>query len=830
MRKIPRWLRITLRISGGLLLLVVLLWLGLAAYVNMNKESVLRSIKAQLNDNINGELSIGSMEPYLLKGFPAVSFELRDVRLQDSLYKQHGHRLIDARYLYANVDVFSLIKGQPHIKALTLQDATIYLFTDSTGYSNKSIFGNNKKKKEPREKEQPKIGEFNFRNVLFVFENDTKFKLFKIQLQSLSGELDYTVTGWDARVDVNALIQEFNFNINAGSFLKNKRLDAELAVSYDEASAVINVPLQDIKIDNDELDLGAKFYTNTNPTKFTVNVRTENILYKNALELVSPNISKNLKYLDLKKPLKLQADIYGLMKFRDTPLVNVRWEVRDNIFTIPGAEITGISFTGDYTNEVDPAKGHNDKNSRIHAYGMKGNYMDIPFTADTIAVTNLITPTLEGRFKSKFDIAKLGPVVGDRSFRFKDGQADLNLVYKGSVNPKDDTTPTYVNGYVQIKNAALSYLPRNLNFTNSSLTLLFREHDLYLNDMRLHTGTTTLNMKGTVLNFVNLYYSDPAKVLIDLDIKSPMINLNEFRSLLANRGAYSSPAANGAQVARAANRLDNLLEQSSMHMLINVNQVKYRKFNASNIRADVSLTENAIAVKDVHVNHADGSIQLNARLNQGATVNQLDLDARVDNVHINQFLEAFENFGQQTLTPENIQGRFFTQAKLSGKITDKGDIVSRSLNGQLSFNLKDGALVNFGPLMNVGKYIFRKRRLERVEFKDLKNTLEVKGDKIVIPEMMIESTALNARVEGVYALGAGTDIGVDIPLRNPKKDELILDDSLRSDQQMKGLVIHLRAVDDENGKTKIKLQDRKAAQQQESEQKSRRERRRNRGN
>lgn len=71
--------------------------------------------------------------------------------------------------------------------------------------------------------------------------------------------------------------------------------------------------------------------------------------------------------------------------------------------------------------------------------------------------------------------------------------------------------------------------------------------------------------------------------------------------------------------------------------------------------------------------------------------------------------------------------------------------------------------------------------------------------------MYIESSALNMHVEGIYALGnTGTDLNIDMPLRNPKKDELVENDEIRHERNMKGIVLHLKAVDDEDGKLKIK--------------------------
>jgi hypothetical protein len=227
------------------------------------------------------------------------------------------------------------------------------------------------------------------------------------------------------------------------------------------------------------------------------------------------------------------------------------------------------------------------------------------------------------------------------------------------------------------------------------------------------------------------------------------------------------------------------------------------------------MAQKGISLKNVSVDHADGRILANAYMDQGGPVNHIDIDANINNVHINDFLDAFENFGQTTLSSKNIKGRFFAKAKVSGNIKDNGDLVSRSIHGTVDFNLKDGALVNFEPLMKVGKFLFRRRRLENVTFSDLKNSLDVKGDKIYIEPMLIESSAINAKVEGVYAIGAGTDILMDIPLRNPKRDELIFDDSLKAERQMKGLVLHLRAVDGDDGKVNIKWNRKEKEERQE---------------
>ncbi|RYE21629.1 MAG: hypothetical protein EOP42_25595, partial [Sphingobacteriaceae bacterium] len=55
----------------------------------------------------------------------------------------------------------------------------------------------------------------------------------------------------------------------------------------------------------------------------------------------------------------------------------------------------------------------------------------------------------------------------------------------------------------------------------------------------------------------------------------------------------------------------------------------------------------------------------------------------------------------------------------------------------------------------------------------------------------------------IYGLNNGTNIALDVPLRNPKKDEDITSKQELKDRRMKGIVLHILASDGENGKIKI---------------------------
>src|ERR1044071_9268637 len=97
-----RWLKISLISVISVIGLIILLWLGLAAYVQVNKKSILEDVTAQLNENLTGKLTIEDMDPTLIRGFPGIAISLNNVLLRDSLWDTHKKDLLRAKNIYVS--------------------------------------------------------------------------------------------------------------------------------------------------------------------------------------------------------------------------------------------------------------------------------------------------------------------------------------------------------------------------------------------------------------------------------------------------------------------------------------------------------------------------------------------------------------------------------------------------------------------------------------------------------------------------------------------------------------------------------------------------------
>ena len=794
-----RWMKISLSVGGLIFGLVLLAWMALAIYVYTHKEEILNAVTIQLNEDLNGALTIKRMEPSLIRGFPGISVSLEDVLLRDSLWSSHKHDLLNAKNVYVAINAFSILSGSASIRDIQLSNAEIYLLTDSLGVRNTDIFKKKSGSGDEQEGMSKKISRVYLNDVKLIIDDQQKHKLFKFNIISFRGDIDYSAGGWEAKVKTRSNIDFFAFNLKRGSFLKDKLLDLDINMNYKDKTGILAIPLQKIKINKDDLSIGGELNFQSEMSDYLIEVQAPSILFKDAKSLLSSHIISKLQAYEVKEALEVKAILSGKLKEGGDPLIKVNFKTRNNILSTRGEIIRDCSFTGIYTNELIKGQPRKDPNSVIAFYNLTGNFYDIPFKADSIQITDLRNPVFTGRFKSGFQLEKLNKILGANTFLFSAGTADLDLVYKAPFN-QSNKGKRYIHGIINVKNGAAAYKPRNLNLKDIRLVMNFNGEDLFLENLKVKSGTTSLSMDAVLKNFSNFYYTDPQKIQIDWKIKSPNVNLNEFMAFLGKRKQGSDPVGK-----RFAGNLDKMLDQASMKMDIEVDRLIFKNFQGKDLRTNITLKQSGIFINKLSLKQGGGSLDLTGHIDQSGSVNKFDVNSRINNVNVQNLFYAFENFGQDAITDKNLRGTFFGNASISGSMLDDGKIVPRSLRGKVSFDIRNGSLLNFEPMYKIGNFAFPNRDFSNIKFMNLKNTLSISQDKVNIPAMEIRSSVLNIFLSGVYSFGTGTDIGMRIPLRNPRKDELITDLDEKRERSLKGIVINLRAVDGDEGKVKIRL-------------------------
>ena len=798
------WLKNSIKILAGLVLLVIFFVIGAMLYVTYNKGRVLKIVSTELNQRLDGQITIGDMKPQLFKRFPNISVELKNVTIRDKRFAEHKRTLLDAKEFYVSLNAFSLLTGKASIDRIDINNATADLYTDSTGYSNLSVFKKGPKKlpKQPASKNVPHAFQlFSFSNLQLKVDDRSKNKLFYFDVRSISGRMQSPDTGWQARFHMDVLAKSMSFKTKNGSFIQNKPINGDFeATGNNDGKIALNSGA--VSIGPNQFKLDAVFGANKRPADFRIHLTCDQITWRQASQLVAANIKRKLDQYNVSEPVAVTARIEGSFA-GGNPFLYITAKVRDSKVSTPVTVFEKCGFDAIFTNNFENGKGFTDDNSVIRFMRFSGSYKQIPI--DTGSIININRPIATGNLRADFPVANLNTIMGDKIAHFTKGRATAYLRYKGDIVNYQLNKPV-VTGYINIRNADITYIPEKLKLINSSLSMNFTKDDLILRNIRLQSGHSIITMDGRVKNFMNLYYTAPEKMLLTWEIRSKRLYLNEFLSFLEGDGAKPSPKSkHRMNSGNAIDQLSNVLEKGTAAMHLDVSNVYYNKFLATDVHADLLTSEDAVVIKNVGLKHAGGFLKMNGSMRRGQDLNKLKLNTVISHVDVNEFFEAFDNFGLSDFTADNLRGILSAKTAITAGVTDDGKLVKNSVNGNLDVNLQQGQLLNFKPLYSIGKFAFPFRDLKDIRFRELNAHFDVNGDVFKVYPLKLSSNVINMDVSGIYGISKGTDLAIDVPLRNPKKDTTITDPAKLEKKRYKGVVLHLHAKADSTGKIKIGL-------------------------
>ena len=276
-------------------------------------------------------------------------------------------------------------------------------------------------------------------------------------------------------------------------------------------------------------------------------------------------------------------------------------------------------------------------------------------------------------------------------------------------------------------------------------------------------------MQGEAKNLLTLINTGPNNVNLDWDIYSPSLNLNSFTYLLKSGKKVTGNSSKKGALKNMASQIDRILEEGRLQIQLKADKLAYRKFEASNVLANISLVNDSYVINSVSMNHAGGRMNLAGSLVPHQHSNLAKINMTMANVDVSRVFRAFENFGQDGITDKSLEGQLSAKIDASLSLDESGKVSPASLVSTVDFSLKNGALNNYEPVKKLQKVIFKNRDFDNIRFAELKDRLDINNQEIKINRMEIQSSVLSMFVEGVYSQKGNTDLSIQVPLNNLKK-------------------------------------------------------------
>ena len=804
MKKILGW---TIKIAAGLLILLFLLFIGLTMYVNSHKKELIAQATETIHTKLSGNVTIEDLNVSLFRHFPSLSIRLINVSVTDSLYSKHQHKLLSAENLFVRLSTPSLITGRVLVNKFTLRNGGFYLFTDSTGYSNGYLLkpknSNPPKPSNTNEAAKKLLEKVLVENFWFHLEDVPGDKLYNITVEKLEASVKKSGEIFSIDVDKKLQIGGIAFKNKNGSFVGKQSMAGKYSLQFDAAQKKLSFNDMNLKIGEHPFVFTGVFLLGKE-NSFKLHITSQQILVDFARSLLTPKISKSIGIVSVKQPLDVDATIGGSLAGGD-PRVQVKFTTQNNQVDSKFINMTQCSFTGEYLNEVVPGNGYTDENSHIFVKEMSGIWEGMKLNIKDLNVMNLSHPSIAVQASSKFPLNELNSALQSETMKFTDGQGEFSLSYSGRTDSISSKNSTLI-GYLRFKNGTLFLNGPQASIQKCNGVFSFNNANLLVDSLKGELAGNAVYMKGRANNVLSVLSDDHVPVSLDWEIYAPLINLNSIRSVLMRK--VSTKQTRGKRktgISKTVENIDRLLSSGAVTASLRADRLRIEKMDARNFTANIQLEGNTWAVKSASLQHGDGSVAVSAYIKE-LSPNRLSFTSEIalKNVDAKKTFYAFENFGMKGISHEHIRGRLNLTAKYSLMLNGKGEPNMNSITGNANFSLKNGALLNFPPLLEVQKTAFKNRDFSNVQFAEISNKLVFENAGVTIKRMAINSSVLTLFLEGIYGLNNNTDISIQVPLKNLKKKEDEAHPEFISGDAKGGMSVFLRAATDKDGKMKIK--------------------------
>lgn len=788
----------------SVLVLLLAIFFGLLVYVEYNQVTLLERVKQTLSKNIRGELHIENLSLTFLKEFPNISLTIEDVSIKDSAFHKD---VFVAEKVFFRVNTLPLLRLKMDARSMVVENGKFYLYRDTAGYFNAEIFKVAKRDTTPTGNINFELEKLRIENLQIVSINDLMGQHISVVAKDIRGTVNNKGDKLVIPLEGTAHIDSMIFKAGKGAFFINKDATIKTTLEYLQEEKKLNILESPIVMDGQTYKMTGYFKFDKKPAYINLEIHNPATDFSRARTVLSDVIAKNMVGMEVSTPVDVSIYVKGDIIPLFPPEVDVNFKLKNSHIKAYGVDFTDATLDGSFMNHVLPNVRNEDSNSRVAFIVKHAKVQGVPISAQ-VSVTDLIRLHMDLAVQSHAALKDFNKLIPDYKYRFTGGKVDVDVAYKGTLDYYLDSTKRSdfddtLRGTIKVANGAFVYDKRKivLDKINTDIDLSIAKIDV--KNLSASLNGNDVFFKGSITSLRRIFVVDEQRMQGNFTLDAPNFDMGKVltENVLADATKVQAKPEDATKAAKA---IDELTDRVTASILFTSNKFSYKKFVASKVKGEFVVSSKGLLVNDFNLNACKGTINVKGGLNTVAAKDRLHADVQIKNVDVKEFLTAAENFSQDAIVDSNVRGLFTVNASINTPLGKDYVPVMDSIRGRIWFSLKNGALINFKPLQDIGKTVFKKRDFNNVTFAEIHDTVVIREGKMFIKRMEISSSVMRVFVQGRYAFKGIIDMAIQFPLNNlGKKSEDFYADNIGTDAKVGGNII-LR-VHGENNKTKISL-------------------------
>jgi len=685
--KISFWLLLLL------VLLVVLLVFGTNLYLQSNKQKVFAEV-SWLNQ---GSLSFDQAYISLFKDFPNASIVLKNVQLVDSMYAEHQRPLLVAEEVFAQMSLQEWRDQSLTLQDFTFKGGSFNWYRDSLGYSNlQSIFTQQEKREMASwakdfqiKKEQIQIHLIDFS---IHIADILKTRNIQSHVRDLKADLHFGENELHASVDLDLNLSQLILQQTTGSFLDNADLSGLLNIELHPDWIKI-APCQ-LQVNDQQFLFDGEIARSSEVTS-VLNLKNT----KTQLSSVAPLLPKKIQ--KVLRPYEIKGPFYSDTKIHLIPgvpaQVDVKFDLVQNDLIIRGIPFQKAQLAGRFINRSrfnSLSKRREKGTVRLELKNVQTQHGSFQLASEDLLITS--NPIDKAQIQSTVRV--VGPASSisqwyqNDKFFFEEGVFTLNADIQG---PLQDINQLLLESTadLSLQDLSILYQPAEVSIPIQSLELIKKSGDAQFTIL-----STTLSknydyrMEGGLKNLAALLVSfSKESASSNVAFVAKKLSWEDFISV------FSKPPLQKASLLKD----ERAIKQSMKKTIRGI----YNKFQPSLSIAvdtfeyfdrmeffDISTgvhfeNENLLVLEQTHFDLAQGSVDLNARLDiSHPNETNFAIELHAQNINLAEVLPAFDFFNIGLLAEyDDLPNDFNLDIQMTGVIDDVKGLLPNSSKGSIAF-------------------------------------------------------------------------------------------------------------------------------------------------
>lgn len=760
-----------------LISLFILIGLGLLlGYIY--QEEIKQLFIKELNKKLNTEIQAKKIHFSLIKKFPYAAVSLLEVNAKEVTNASKKDNLIEAKAIHLQFNLFDIFDKKLNLQRIEIANGTINIKIFKDGSDNYHFW-----------KEDSTAQSENFSMDL------KKIILNKVQLNYSDqkhqlafgyffdkGILKISVKNEKQQVIADADGELTQFNMNNKNSIPDANLNMDLELFTQDSWNSIKIKKSDIKYGNlPVMTVNADFnhLVDGKTTTMELHSNMKNIKIQQLLATFFDKNKLHPFFADMHALVNLECMISGEISKTKIPEIKINFDLSDANFTEKSRfeDIQQLYAKGYYCNKYQEKENDflavSSFNFKIFKEEINGNFKMLNFSK----------PTIETAFKGKIQMMQILKMLNNPDFKMAEGIVLFDILFSGTFRKfpeisNQDFQQSNIQGTVSVENIAFP-VKQQLVLRNGNAKFRFNNTHLYTDKFTGEYGNTKFELNGYFKNlFANLFTTDK-QVIVDCNFKTDHLNITDF--IKNDSNSKSSHIA--------------LPDDVIFKLNANIKALQFNNFNATDISGVLRYKNKQLFAENIKANSLDGSVMLSGIVD-GSNGNKFVIQSQSALTHINmeKLFKVMQNFNQQHITSQHIRG--FANIKLSFNSEWnkqlQADLNKLAINADISID--NGELIKLQLLQKLSRFI-KVEDLQHIYFKQLNNQIQIFDKKIVIPEMHIQSNAIDFWISGTHYFDNRIDYNLrvllsDLLFNKAKKN--------KKDNEEFGII-----EDDGNGKTSL---------------------------